>query len=296
MTRYRSPLSTKGPSRFPMRISTGVTGAIRSTFSRARAAAAGDCSTAMTFSNRPSTANESAMQPDPVPMSAAKPPLHLANTSSMSPSVAGRGINARASIARSSLRNGTRPTAYANGTPRANNSAASRNLATASGGLGSSRRSHASPTVVPRVAAQSAVSLGTHPLLFLRLLQRRNQVVELPIHHLVDVVAREVNAMFGPAILREVVRAHLLSPSTGPDLRPPVARARRLLLRDHAVEQPRAQDLERLDLVLQLRFLILTLHFEPGRQMRHPDGAVRRVGALTAGATGTEHICAEILV
>src|SRR3989441_1756164 len=287
-----------------MRISTGVAGATRSTFSRASVAAAGDCSTAMTLSNEPSTASESAMQPDPVPMSAARPrfPYPVSrfsiarSTSSTSPLVSGRGISARASIARSSVRNGTRPTAYANGPPCANRSAAAWNLATASGDLASWRRSHASPTVVPRVAAQSAVSSGTHALLFLRLLQCGDQVVEFAVHHFIDVVGGEVNAVIGDAILREVVGAHLLRAITGPDLRPPFLRARSLLLGDHAVQQPRTQDLEGLDLVLQLRLLILTLHLEPGRQMRHPDRAICGVHALATGTAGPKHIDAEILV
>src|SRR5256886_10332961 len=45
-----------------------------------------------------------------------------------------------------------------------------------------------------------------------------------------------------------------------------VPRPRRLLLGEHAIEQPRPQDLERLDLVLELGLLILALYHDAGRE------------------------------
>src|SRR5205807_2971055 len=132
MARHRSPAS--GASRSPSRTSNGTGGCTSATFSRARAAACAERSTAMTRSNAPSTASASAMQPHPVPISAAMPrcpepgarapgPAHL-STSSTSPSVSGRGISARASSFRSSVRKPVRPTAYAKGTPLARRSTA----------------------------------------------------------------------------------------------------------------------------------------------------------------------------
>src|SRR5438105_3490958 len=108
----------------------------------------------------------------------------------------------------------------------------------------------------------TAVVSGTHPLLLLRLSHGGDQIIELPIQHLIHAVRREMDAMVGHTILRKVVRADLLRAVAGPHLRAPLARTRRLLLRHHAIEQARAQDLHRLDLVLQLRLLILALHFE----------------------------------
>ena len=58
--------------------------------------------------------------------------------------------------------------------------------------------------------------------------------------------------------------------------------AERVLLRLRPFEQPGAQDLERLGLVLVLRFLVLAAHDEAGRQVRDPDGRVGRVDALPA--------------
>src|SRR5882762_4370211 len=222
---------------------------MRFTFSRASAAAAGECSTATILSNCPSTASASAMQPDPVPMSATRPITHLASTSPTSPSLSGRGINARRSIAKSIVRNPTRPTAYANGTPRSTCATASRYFATSSGDFGSSRRSQASPTVVPATAAQTSLldQSDTDALLLLRLSHGGDQVIELPIQHLIHAVRREVDPMIGHAILRKVVRADLLRAVTRAHLCAALARTRRLLLRHHAVEQARAQDLHRLD-------------------------------------------------
>src|SRR5437773_918682 len=131
MTRKRSPVSTSGASRSPSRISMGVVGATRCRFSRASAAAAGDCSTATILSNRPPTARDSAMQP---------------------------------------------------------------------------------PTVVPETAAQTSggAALYIELFLLLRLLHGRDQIVELPVQHLVHAVGGEMDAMVGHAVLRKVVRADFL--------------------------------------------------------------------------------------
>src|SRR6266566_6601912 len=214
MTWNRSPVSSSGASRSPSRISMGVVGATRCRFSRASAAAAADCSTATILSNRPSTASDSAMQPQPVPMSAASPLEHRARTSSTRPSVSGRGIKARRSTLRSSVRNPAEPTAYANGTPRSSCAAASRYLARSSGDFGSSRRSQASPTVVPETAAQTSGGGGgalyIELFLLLHLLHGRDQIVELPVQHLIHAVRGEMDAMVGHPVLRKVVRADFL--------------------------------------------------------------------------------------
>src|ERR1051326_3643953 len=77
---------------------------------------------------------------------------------------------------------------------------------------------------------------------------------------------------------------------------PPISRAGRFLLGDHPIEQARAEDLERLDLVLELRFLILAFHFEAGRQVRDADRAVGRVDALAARAAGAKHVDPQVFV
>src|SRR3989442_12182510 len=102
--------------------------------------------------------------------------------------------------------------------------------------------------------------------------------------------------MVGHAILGKVVRADFLGAVTGANLSAPLARARRLLLRHDAVEQARAQDLHRLDLVLQLGLLILALYLEPRGEVRDANGAVRCVDALAAGAARAKDVDAQILI
>src|SRR5256885_1723669 len=280
IARYRPPLSTSGPSRFPSTISTGVLGATRSRFSRASAAARGDCSTATIFSNCPSTASASAMQPEPVPISAIKPPLFgsrflvFASTRSTKPSVSGRGISARGSIFRSKVRNPTVPATYANGTPRLRSATAFQKRSTTSGAASKSRLSQTSAGLSPETAAQSAVASrssrspfafvsssvmrrnrrtsDTRPLLFLCFFQCGDQLVEPAVHDFIDDVRRGMDSVIGDAALRKVVGPDFLGPIAGADLSAPVTRARRLLLGNHPVEQTGPQNFHGLDLVLQL--------------------------------------------
>src|SRR5207247_1523834 len=102
----------------PCRRASARTASVRRS-SSSSAAASAERSTAITRSNRPSTASDNAMQPHPVPMSATTPRLPppasripvSRSTSSTSPSVSGRGISARGSRSSSSERKSARPTA-----------------------------------------------------------------------------------------------------------------------------------------------------------------------------------------
>src|SRR5207247_443042 len=77
-------------------------------------------------------------------------------------------------------------------------------------------------------------------------------------------VYREIDSVVGHAALGKVVGPDLRRAVAGADHRAAVARARRLLLGDHPVEQPSAQHLHRLHLVLKLRFLVLLAHHHAG--------------------------------
>ena len=70
----------------------------------------------------------------------------------------------------------------------------------------------------------------------------------------------------------------------------------RLLLLARAVEQPRAQDLQRLRLVLVLRLLVLAGDDEAGRQVRDAHGGVGGVDALPARARRAVDVDAQVLV
>src|SRR5207245_544275 len=159
-------------------------------FSRASAAAWGDRSTAITRSKSPSVASESAMQPHPVPMSATTPPPPPPPP----PPAPLRGVQsppARPLTARLPP-----------------------------------------PPVLPRRALDEARAArsGTDARLLCGQAQRVDQLVELPVHHLGEVMRGEADAMVGDAVLREVVGADLLRPIARPHLSTPHPRPRRLLV------------------------------------------------------------------
>ena len=87
--------------------------------------------------------------------------------------------------------------------------------------------------------------------------ERVDERVHAPLEHVRQLVHRQLDAVVGHPVLGEVVRADLLGPLAGPDLRAPVGRllGGRLLLR--LLEEPRAQVPHRLLAVLQLRPLLL---------------------------------------
>src|SRR5204863_7311708 len=114
--------------------------------------------------------------------------------------------------------------------------------------------------------------------------KRVSAAVELPLENAIEAVHGELDAVIGDAVLGEVVRPDLLGALAGADLRPPRCRLFRGLLLALELVEARAQDAQRLRLVLELRFLVLHGDHEPGRQVRDADGAVRGVDALAAGA------------
>src|SRR5207247_5917417 len=104
--------------------------------------------------------------------------------------------------------------------------------------------------------------------------------VQVPVDPLGEVVGGEVDAVVGDPVLWEVVGPDLLRAVPGPHLGPPLASPLCLLLGDHAIEQPGAQDLERLDLVLELGLLVLALYLEARGKVGDAHRAVRGVDAL----------------
>src|SRR5688572_2589284 len=113
--------------------------------------------------------------------------------------------------------------------------------------------------------------------------KRVDERVDAAVHHAIELVQRESDAVIGDAVLGEVV---------GSDLVRAVARFHHtasfvanggILLLALDLEQPAAKDLERLRAILELTALVLTFDDHAGRKVRDLDGAVRRVHALTAG-------------
>src|SRR5262245_11207437 len=126
--------------------------------------------------------------------------------------------------------------------------------------------------------------------------QRVDHRVEVAVEHTIELVQGEIDAMIGDPALREVVRADLLRAVAAAHHGTAVRRDRRLLVLSGTIEQPRAQDLERLRLVLVLRLLVLAGHHQAGRQVGHAHRRVGGVDALPAGTGGTEDVDAKVLL
>src|SRR5882672_546593 len=109
---------------------------------------------------------------------------------------------------------------YASGSPARRRATSSSNSAESNR---SSRRAHNSLRVMPSTcAASSSVSWrgsSVRSKSELQLTQRLDDGVEVSVHHLLDAVHRDADAMIRHAVLREVVRPDLLGTVTGAHLR-----------------------------------------------------------------------------
>src|SRR5882724_359915 len=262
------------------------------------------------------------MQPLPVPRSATRPPLTRSSTRSTSPSVSGRGISARRSIRSSSRRKPVRPVTYASGSPSALRPTAVISLAAAAGSTARERSSRARPAAASlrsvhkrsasragsgtpaapswaRASASTSASgratSGTRLFLAAGQAERVHERLELPTQDVGQIVHREVDPVVGDPALGEIVSADLGGPVAGADHRAALAGPLGLLLGDHPVEQPGAQHLQRLDLVLELRLLVLLLDDQPGGKVGHAHRAVGGIDALATGAARAKHIDLEVL-
>src|SRR5665213_909065 len=251
------------------------------------------------------------------------------STPATSCSVSWRGMSTRSSTRSMRCRNAATPTAYANGAPAQRNRAARRassaRLASTSSFSWSAAQNRgssctaatmsrasrpassidadASISVSSRTSAATVPSFGATlvrsliELLFLcRERERVHQLVEISIERARELVRREADAMVGDAVLRKVVRANLGGSVAGAYLRLAHARPRRLDLRQPGIQDARAKYLHPLQLVLQLRLLILLAHHDPGWDVRDAHRGVRGVHALATGSRRAEDVDAQILL
>src|SRR5262249_47110364 len=113
-------------------------------------------------------------------------------------------------------------------------------------------------------------------------LERVGELAQVTGEHRLERVRRVLDAVVGHAVLREVVRPHLLRAFAAADLRTALGR----LLGTAALQLPlveaRAQDLERALAVLDLRALVLAGDDEAARQVRDTHRRVGRVDRLAA--------------
>src|SRR5688572_30146808 len=236
-------------------------------------------------------------------------------------------MSTRSSTSSVRCRKAARPTAYANGAPRARFRAASharrqssmssaasrcidgqnRGMSTiaatmsrasrwASGTRAPARCADSAATTSPTRAGAAVPNVGNartsaiEPLLDVRLTKRLDQWADLALEDSRQLVHRQVDPMVGHAILRKVVGANLRGAIAGADLRLAHARALGFLLRHLEVQEARSQYLHRPCPVLNLGALILLAHDDPGRDVRDAHRRVGGVDALAARTRGAEHV------
>src|SRR5258705_4704873 len=132
------------------------------------------------------------------------------------------------------------------------------------------------------------------PLGLVLLPERVDHVVDVAVHAPLEIREVVAKSLVGEAVLREVVRAHLLGPLAATDLRAACGARLELASLLLAREEARAQDGHRLCLVLELRPLVLAGHDLPGRDVRDPYRGVGRVHSLPALATRAVYVDLEI--
>src|SRR5947207_6433813 len=124
--------------------------------------------------------------------------------------------------------------------------------------------------------------------------QRLRQLRKVAIHDVVDLVEGEPDAMVGDPSLRKVVSADALGTIARADQGFARRSFLRLLLAPLLVFDARRKHCERLFLVLVLRACVLTLHDDPGRQVRDPHRGVGLVDMLAAGTRSTVGVDAKV--
>src|SRR5208283_4713957 len=100
----------------------------------------------------------------------------------------------------------------------------------------------------------------------------------------------QIDAMVGHPALRKIVGADALRSIATADLALALRGARAVARLPLHLVEARAQDLQRLRLVLVLRFLVLLDDDETGRQVGDPHGAVGCVDRLTTRSARAEDI------
>ncbi len=112
---------------------------------------------------------------------------------------------------------------------------------------------------------------------------------------LVELVERQVDAVVGHAVLREVVGADPLAAVAGADEALALGGPLGLLLLQLGIVEAGLQHAERLGLVLVLALFVLALDDDAGLEVREPDGRGGLVDVLAAGAAGAEGVVAVVV-
>src|SRR5258706_9334066 len=132
-------------------------------------------------------------------------------------------------------------------------------------------------------------TLSVHRLLLhlLRLIVSRKRLddrLQLPVHHLLQLVHGQANTMVGHAVLGEIVGADLLAAVAAAHLLLALLGQGLLLPLHLYFIKTGAQYAHSLLTVLDLRFLVLATHHRIGWDVRDADSRVRRIHRLSAGS------------
>src|SRR5271157_1319743 len=92
--------------------------------------------------------------------------------------------------------------------------------------------------------------------------------IHLALHHEIQLMQRQADAVIRHAVLREVVGADLFAAIAGAHHAAPLRAQRRLLFLELQLVKPRAQHTLGLGAVLDLRFFVLARDYQARRQMR----------------------------
>src|ERR1039457_1359306 len=150
-------------------------------------------------------------------------------------------------------------------------------------------------TVIPRLVDRALFRLLLHLFALVVSDQRVEDSVHLALHHEIELVERQADAVIAHAILREVVGADLLTAVARPHHALALRAQHRLLLFQLQLVQAGTQHSLGLGAILDLRFFVLAGNHQAGGQVGDAHGRIRGVDALPAGAGGTEGIDADVL-
>src|SRR5262245_13555361 len=139
----------------------------------------------------------------------------------------------------------------------------------------------------PRAAVELRRPLGRDRL--------RHELVEVALHHPVQLVQGQIYAVIGHPVLLEVVGPDLLRAVAAPDHSAPLRADRLPLLGELHLVEPGAQDAQRFFPVLELRLLVLNADHQAGRFVHDANGRVRRVDTLAARSRRGRSLDVEVL-
>src|SRR6185437_6524125 len=112
--------------------------------------------------------------------------------------------------------------------------------------------------------------------------ERIDKRAELPLHHEIELMESEIDAMVGDAILRKIVRSDFLRTITRFNLAAAFGGDGFVLLRLFHFVETRAKHAHGFGAVLNLRFFVLLRNDEAGRNMSYAHGGIGCVYGLAA--------------